>query len=475
MSMISLLFIAFSGVLCIVLIALEKVFANKDNYNKATLWVLLLASYAFVSYADLRFGVVLLILTISTWLFAKIHKNTIGVIIAVIALVFFKYMNFFAESFASIFGKNFVALKLIIPIGISFYSFSAISYLVDTKREKTRTRSFPEVALYLSFFPKLTSGPIQRSDDFFSQLDKPRHISAQKVSEGVQIFAFGLFKKLVIADHLSVFVDQVYGKPMAFNGLTIFFAAIAYSLQIYFDFSGYSDMAVGVAKTIGFDLPRNFNLPYISHNVTEFWKRWHISLSSWLQEYLYISLGGSRKGNIRTYINLMLTMVIGGVWHGANWTYVIWGFLHGIALVIHKVWMKKTNSSKKEQNIVARSASILATFLFTTLCWIFFRAESFSQASLIISRILNGRDGLLQPYTWLFFSLFILVVCTVFAYVRSKKINSKPNKMNISFIEGYYPTLNMTKFWHIVAFFIFIGLLLCLAHSGGSPFIYGKY
>lgn len=173
---------------------------------------------------------------------------------------------------------------------------------------------------------------------------------------------------MVLADRLAVFVDQVYTTPKVFGSATVLFAVISYSLQIYFDFSGYSNMAIGVARILGFDLPRNFNLPYVAHNVTELWKRWHITLSSWLQDYVYISMGGNRKGKFRTYFNLIATMVIGGFWHGANWTFLIWGLLHGVALAVHKVWMQITKSREKKHSVVANGVSIILTFFFTTFC-----------------------------------------------------------------------------------------------------------
>lgn len=436
--------------------------------------VLLIASYAFVIYADYRFGIVLAILTLSTYLFAISKKYIMGGIwVAVISLAFFKYTNFFAQSFEKIIGQDTTTLNIILPIGISFYSFSAISYLIDVKREKVVPRGLKELALYLSFFPKITSGPIQRSEDFFEQIEVKRNINWYNFSCGIQIFMFGLFKKIVLADRLSVFVNQVYETPMAYGSITIFFAVIAYSLQIYFDFSGYSDMAIGISKTFGIDLPRNFNLPYLSHNVTEFWKRWHITLSSWLQEYVYISMGGNKKGKIRTYMNLLLTMVIGGIWHGANWTYVVWGLFHGMALVVHKLFMKITNSTLKKHNLIENIFSILLTFLFTSFGWIFFRAESIGHAFIIIKRLLGMNRGLEQPYFWLFVAIIILMIANCFAWAKSKE--TKVQKKNVSFINGYYPLLDLTNFLQLIIFFVFGGMILCFAYTGGSPFIYGNY
>ncbi len=478
MSMISFIFFGLVAVVFILLITVNKIFKDDRKAIKVANAILLVASYAFVIYADWKFAAVLAVLTLSTWFFAK-KKSTgkYGIVVAVLALAFFKYTNFFIESFDKIFGIDYTALNIILPLGISFYTFSAISYIVDVSRNKIEPKNLSQVALYLAFFPKITSGPIQRSGDFFDQIEKKRNVGWNTFAPGIQIFVFGLFKKIVLADRLSVFVNQVYDTPLAFGSLTVLLATVAYSLQIYFDFSGYSDMAIGVSKILGIDLPRNFNLPYLAHNVTELWKRWHITLSSWLQDYIYISLGGNRKGKIRTYINLILTMVIGGIWHGANWTYIVWGLLHGIALAVHKVWMTLTGSSSKKHSTAANIVSICLTFLFTTFCWIFFRAESLSKALTIIKRIFSFKSGLEQPYMWFIIAAVILVIASVIAFVKTNKNpTQKPIKRtNVSMVDGYYPIVNLTTFWGLVAFFAFCGMLLCLAYTGGSPFIYGNY
>lgn len=362
------------------------------------------------------------------------------------------------------------------PLGLSFFTFSAISYLVDVKRKKIPARKLSDVVLYLSFFPKLTSGPIQRSKDFFEQADQRRIVGWETFSEGIQIFAFGLFKKIVLADRLSVFVNQVYATPRVFGSITVFMAVIAYSLQIYFDFSGYSDMAIGVARIIGFKLDQNFNLPYLSRNVTEFWKRWHITLSSWLQDYLYISMGGNRKGKIRTDINLILTMVIGGFWHGADWTYVAWGLMHGIGLVVHRAWVTFDRDNLKKGGSIGSVISTISTFMFVSFCWIFFRATSMTQAFSIIGRIFSFDEGVEQPYMWMFVSVSILVLAYIFAWKRGKRRDLVVgSRWNASRVNGFYPILDLTKFWHLTMFFVFCGLIIVLAYTGGSPFIYGNY
>ena len=453
---------------------LLKTHSRKVTFSK---WVLLIASYLFVCYADYRFCLVLAALTVTVWLCAK-REGCIkyGIAAAVFALAFFKYTNFFAESFSRLFGKEeFTALNIILPLGISFYAFSAISYLVDIRRGKQQPVSLLDVALYLSFFPKITSGPIQRSKDFFEEVNRPRSISRDNFCVGIQIFCFGLVKKFVLADRLSVLVNQVYGTPMAFDGITVWLAVLAYSLQIYFDFSGYSDMAVGVARMLDISLPRNFNLPYLSHNVTELWKRWHISLSSWLQEYLYISLGGNRKGKGRAYFNLIATMVIGGLWHGANWTFIVWGALHGAALVVHKLWVQWTGSNQKEHRLLPNLLSILLTFLFTSFCWIFFRAASIENAFQILGRMFSFGSGIVHWYLWLWVAVAALLVCSLAAALTTQDRTLPEKRKNQSFVKGFYPVLELNRFWQLVLFFVVCGLIFCLAYTGGSPFIYGTF
>ena len=469
----------FFGLFSLVYIFLYFIDRNIESEAKAIVasnCVLLIASYLFVAYADYICAFVLAGLSISTWFFAqKKGTTTIGIIIAILALAFFKYMNFFVDSFTRLMGNDYMSLKIILPLGISFYTFSAIGYLIDVRREKIKSKNLINVALYLAYFPKITSGPIQKSNDFFSQIERKRIIGWNTFSTGIQIFTIGLFKKIVLADRLSVFVNQVYDTPLAFGSGTVFLATLAYSLQIYFDFSCYSDMAIGISRMNGIELPRNFNLPYLSHNTTEFWKRWHITLSLWLQDYVYISLGGNRKGTVRTYTNLVLTMLIGGLWHGANLTYVIWGGLHGIALVIHKLWMKGLSTADKEHSILGNALAIVFTFLFTNLCWVFFRAESLEKAFIIIKRILSFEEGVSQPYMWFFVALIMLSIASAVALYRSKKNTGNSPRKNISFVDGYYPIVKLESFWGLVIFFVFWGLILCWAYTGGSPFIYGTY
>ena len=453
MSMISFALMGLLAAVFALLYLYDRLKIDESRRRALRNWTLTAASLLFLAYANIASALVLVAVTVAAWYFAKHEKYWyIGVIASLVSLGVFKYAEFAVNSVRSVFGYTDISLNMLLPIGISFYTFSAVSYMVDVHRGELEAQDFENVAAYITFFPKLTSGPIQRGGDFFEQSVKHRAVGLSTFLPGVQIFVFGLFKKLVMADRLSVFVDQVYETPMIFSSFSILLAVIAYSFQIYFDFSGYSDMAIGAAKILGYDLPVNFNLPYLAH-----------------------TLGGNRKGKARTYLNLTLTMVIGGIWHGANWTFMIWGLLHGAALAIHKAWMTLTKSNEKVHGTVSSVISIVLTFLFTTFCWIFFRAPSLHTAFVIIKRLFTLQQGVNQPYFWLFVTVGMYVIAVIPAFLRSRGTERKPKKLNTSFVRASYPNLDLTKFWDLVIFFVFCGLLIALAYTGGSPFIYGNY
>lgn len=376
-------------------------------------------------------------------------------------LGFFKYFNIFLGSAAALLGKNLGALKIILPVGISFYTFQALSYVIDIRRGKIPVENdFVKLALYISFFPQLVAGPIVRAADFLPQLREERRVSLAGVQWGVQVFAFGLFKKVVLADHLSVFVDDVYRAPAAFHWATLLLGAVSYSLQIYFDFSGYSDMAIGCAKCLGYDFKRNFNLPYLSQSAAEFWHRWHISLSTWLREYLYIPLGGNRRGKPRQYVNLMLTMLLGGLWHGASWTFVFWGDVNGLALCADKLRHETSRAG------VVRAVKVVVTFFFITFTWVFFRADSFATAWAVIGGVFTLQNGIRQPFVWTFVSLLALTAGTIAAERKARKGAET---------DGYYPILDLGTVRGLTVFFVELGLILALAYTGENPFVYFQF
>ena len=482
MTFSSITYLIFFTIICLFLVVtnllkkflkLEKVLAIRHIF-------LLAASYVFYGWWDYRFCFLMLILTAVSYFTAiiiskrnKFRKFAFicGVAVPLVILGIFKYFNFFIQSFADLFNISSIsALSIILPVGISFYTFQSLSYTIDVSRGKVECqKSFVSLALYIAFFPQLVAGPIVKASDFLPQLKEDRSINLKNLEEGVQIFLLGLLKKLVIADHLSVFVDDVFAKPMAFSGGTVLLAVISYSIQIYFDFSGYSDMAIGSAKCIGFDLNRNFDLPYISKNVSEFWKRWHISLSSWLQEYLYIPLGGNRKGTVRTYINLILTMLLGGLWHGANWTFVLWGLFHGVGLCIHKVYCRLRHITKKHSgSLPAKIISAIFTYLFVCIGWVLFRAESIADAQLVLKAIFTMQSGISQPFIWSFAAIGCLITGTAFMAFKSHRLNEKG-------IHSHYLKLPLDKVWGLAVFILFVMLAAGLAYTQSNPFIYFQF
>ncbi|GBF80747.1 acyltransferase [Aphanothece sacrum FPU1] len=299
-------------------------------------------------------------------------------------LGFFKYFNFFIGSISSIiqsFGAepDFVYLHVILPVGISFYTFQSMSYTIDIYRQKLEpTKHFFDFALLVSFFPQLVAGPIERASHLLPQLTKPRHLQFEQSTRGLFLILFGLFKKVAIADSIAKSVNAIYNTRGSVSWADIVLATLLFTAQIYCDFSGYTDIARGVAKILGVELMTNFNLPYFSKTASEFWQRWHISLSTWLRDYLYIPLGGNRKGELRTYINLMITMILGGLWHGAAWNFVFWGLYQGILLCLYRYLENKLSI----KGFSPFWNSVLATFFFFILTcygWLLFRANSLEQ------------------------------------------------------------------------------------------------
>jgi len=439
--------------------------------------MLLLASYLFYGWWNWKCCFLMLLMTAVAYFCAIENEKSgrkislyIGVIFPLIILGIFKYFNFFIDSFCAAFGiVRAGTLNILLPVGISFYTFQSLSYTIDVARGKLKAeQDFIRLALYIAFFPQLVAGPIVKAGDFIPQLYEDRRISLKNIELGLQYFAFGLFKKIVLADNISVFVDAVHQAPSAYSALTLILAVYAYALQIYFDFSGYSDMAVGCARVLGYDLTRNFNLPYLARNVSEFWKRWHISLSSWLQEYLYISLGGNRRGKRRTYINLMLTMLIGGLWHGANWTFVLWGGLHGLALIVHKSFARfMKDHGHQRHSLIGTVLSVFFTASFASLCFMVFRASSISTAIEYFIAIFTWQQGVTHISFWAVVSIVLTLAASLCAIIRSRRAGQA--------VEGFYPTVPLDKVWGLAVFFIFVGLTLGLAYTGESPFIYFQF
>lgn len=306
-------------------------------------------------------------------------------------LCYFKYTNFFAGMLAEMVGKNFQPWDIFLPIGISFFTFQSLSYTIDVYRRKIKPlSSLLDYAFYVSFFPQLVAGPIVRATDFMPQIHRPVRITSEMFEKGIFLIVSGLFKKAVISDYISInFVDRIFDTPQLYSGFENLLGAYGYTLQIYCDFSGYSDMAIGLALLLGFYFPTNFNAPFLSTSVSDFWRRWHISLSTWIRDYIYISLGGNRKGKRHTYVNLVITMLLAGLWHGASLNFILWGGLHGIAQVIHKWW--RTDIMHHDKNYQSHGFrhifACILTFHFIVFTFIFFRNTSFAESCEMIGRI----------------------------------------------------------------------------------------
>jgi len=301
------------------------------------------------------------------------------------SLGYFKYTNFIIDTFNQLFGGSLPMMDIFLPVGISFFTFQTWSYTLDIYFKKIRPlSSFKDFAFFVSFFPQLVAGPIVRASYFFPQIHKKLCLNDETIARAMILIFAGLLKKGVIADYLSInFVDRVFENPALFSGVENLIGVYAYAIQIYCDFSGYSDIAIGLAALLGFSLPINFDSPYKAHSITDFWRRWHISLSTWLRDYLYIPLGGNRKGKPRQYLNLATTMILGGLWHGASWNFVFWGALHGVALIFDKAWL----SLKFAHYRLVKFLGIIFTFHFVCFAWIFFRARTFEDARTIVWRI----------------------------------------------------------------------------------------
>ena len=322
---------------------------------------------------------------------ARLLFMWISICFSLSILGYFKYSNFFLWNWNQMVEGNFQPYDIILPVGISFYTFQSISYVVDVYKKRIKpTDNWFDYLFFLSFFPALVAGPIVRADYFLPQLAANNPATKENIWGGFWLVIVGIVKKAVIADYIAQYNDLVFNDPSLYTGVQALMGVLGYTMQIYCDFSVYSDMAIGIALIMGFRLGLNFDSPYQSRNLTEFWRRWHISLSSWLRDYVYIPLGGNRKGTIRTYVNNFLTMLIGGLWHGAAWKFIFWGAMHGAGLAVHKAckpWLDKLPN-----NFIVVFICWLVTFVYVSLLWVFFRAADFEQSVEIIRNIFVDFD-----------------------------------------------------------------------------------
>ena len=376
---------------------------------------LIIASLLFYGYFDVRYLPVILASICFNYgfsrMFSKVtfekYKRLIlaaGTACNIGLLFYIKYWNFFLENINAIAGSSFALKQLLLPLGISFFTFQQIAYLVDSYRGETAEYRFTDYALFVTFFPKLSMGPIVLHHQLIPEFHKKENkvLSQERLSLGIWWFSVGLGKKVLLADTLGKGVDFAYANVEAMGGLDVLVVALLYTLQIYFDFSGYCDMACGIGEMFQISLPKNFNSPYKATSITEFWNRWHMTLSGFLQKYIYFPLGGSRKGLLRSMINILLVFLVSGIWHGAAWTFIVWGLLHGVARVLHKIFQKAWDRFPK-------GIRWFLTFAFLNVTWIFFRAESLAQATTMLKKVFTPfkwelQSGLMQQFDVLEFT-----------------------------------------------------------------------
>lgn len=374
--------------------------------------VLLMASYYFYASWGVGYVAVILLTTVFSYMAAlyldRRRKRApfrrrilpVSVLLCLGVLFVFKYFNFFTESIAALMGRLSIpvqplTLKLALPIGLSFYIFQTISYLVDVYRGNLPAEThFGLYAVYISFFPKVMQGPIERGEKLLPQLNRPRRFQYKQATYGMKLMAWGYFKKLVLADGLSVYVSQVYDNLPAYTGFSLALATFFFAIQLYCDFSGYTDIALGSARILGINLTQNFRAPYFASSIKDFWGRWHISLSSWLRDYVYIPLGGNRGGALKKARNILITFLVSGLWHGASWNYVLWGGIHGVLQVAEGVlpWNRKGSPFQKDRRLHGMICilTVPCTFLLVCFAWIFFRAATIGDGIYVLRNMFTG-------------------------------------------------------------------------------------
>ena len=438
--------------------------------------VILVASWFFYGWWDWRFVALLIASGLLNWgaaqLILRAEGNErarkawlwAGVAANLAILAFFKYFGFFAEELAGLlnavdWGRDMTILEIVLPVGVSFFTFQGMSYLIDIYRRETDRASLLDLTLLMSFFPHLVSGPIVRASHLVPQFKKIPVLTRSMVAGGIALILWGLVKKTLIASELAIaYVDPIFLDPEAHSSLDLLIGAYAYGVQIYCDFSAYSDMAVGLAALLGYRFPWNFNQPYRAASLQDFWRRWHISLSSWLRDYLYISLGGSRHGIVRLCMALMTTMLLGGLWHGASWNFVIWGAIHGGVLVAERLWREYRPASAP---VLPPWAGVLITFHIVTLAWIFFRASDFAVSTAYIGGIF-AFSGTMLTATPLILAL-ILLGLSLHAFPRDG-------------VQRAAVMLRDLRAWQVASLGVVALLLLEIVRPDGvAPFIYYQF
>lgn len=392
------------------------------------------------------------------------HLVWLFTLIGMLPLMIFKYYNFLNDSITT--GLAYIGLHFsmpglnwAVPVGISFFSFQAVGYMLDVYHERIKPeKNFFDYCLFVSFFPQIASGPISKANELLPQIKKERTFSYTQAVSGLKYLLWGMFFKVVLADRAGIYVDTVFDTYDKFSGVGCAIASVLYSIQIYADFTGYSLMAVGIAKTLGFDLINNFNRPYFAASVTEFWKRWHISLTRWLTQQVYIPLGGSRCSKARSYWNILITFLVSGIWHGANWTFIFWGILHGFCQIVEKFY----GWNKKEYKGFLKLARVLITFVIVTLAWTVFRSPSITDAFGFFSRLSSSSGKLLAEGSVLVYSVLAIIPVLVYEIMRE-------------YFPSTYLYLNRKQWGRWIAYLTIFTMIMLMGVFDGSSFIYVSF
>ncbi len=445
------------------------------KYKKMRDLYLLAVSYSlYISWKPI-YALILLGVTASSYItgiqIEKAKKSKlfmqIGIIVTLLPLLFFKYFNFINDQivgFLGLFGWHiqFPGLNWAIPIGISFFTFQSMGYIWDVYYKKTTSeKDFLTYALFISFFPSLLMGPINKATLVIPQIKNMRpYFDYPKAVEGLRMILWGMFMKVVVADRVAIYVDTVFSHYINYTGITCLVASILYSIQIYSDFAGYSLMALGVGKTLGFELTENFRRPYFAISVTDFWHRWHISLSTWLKDYVYIPMGGSRCSKTRNYWNIFITFLVSGIWHGANWTFIVWGCMHGLFQIIEKV----IGEQKCKYGLFGKSIKIIVTFIFINFAWIYFRMPTFSDANNVISRIF---DFSLPMTVYLGTMWSYIIIAIIILFIKDFKDEFFPERW--AFVH------NKRRWVRWCSYVSIIWLIMLAGVFGADQFIYANF
>lgn len=405
-------------------------FSLPHKYRKI---LLLIASYFFYGYWNPAYLILIFVSTAADFYVAKSIYNTknlkkrkilltISIVINIGILFTFKYLNFLAQTL-NIVHQGDKLINVLLPVGISFYTFQTISYSIDVYRRKIRSEdNIIDFSLFVVFFPQLVSGPIERASKFLPQLKQKVTFDPKRITLGLLLMLYGFFLKVVVADNLSVFVEEVFDKPQAYQGINVAIAVFFFSFQIYSDFFGYTNIARGIALIIGIELSVNFKQPFFASSIKDFWRRWHISLSTWFKDYVYISLGGKKNNTLRWILAIIITYGLSGIWHGANWTFLIWGLLNALIYLIEKFFSKKTSTSTSTQHsIVKKLSKIIITFSIINFLWFFFRANSITDSLLLIKNFFTPDFKITFNHKLIIMNLCFILIVVVADFLSRKK------------------------------------------------------